>query len=97
MQKSFFAKASREEIITAVSKEGFSPKLIHDEANFVYEQHQHKETKLLVCLEGSMQITVEGKSFSFEPGDKLIIHSNTPHAAIVGSKGCLYFWSEKII
>lgn len=77
--------------------EGFNPKLITDAAYFVYEPHQHEETKLIVCLEGSMNVSVKEKIYNFEPGDKIIITANTPHSAVVGSTGCVYYWSEKII
>ena len=80
-----------------MKKEGFSPKLITDSPNFIYKTHEHPETKLIVCLQGSMKVNVQGKEYNFEPGDKLKIPGNTPHSGIVGGKGCIYFWSEKII
>lgn len=97
-QKGYFSKdASRKEIIKSMEEEGFKPKLINDKPNFIYKTHQHPETKLLVCLEGSMKVKVENKEFNFEPCDKLKIPENTLHSDIVGNRGCIYFWSEKII
>lgn len=96
-KKSFFAKKSREEIKRKMEEEGFSPLVIQDEPGFVYHPHQHKETKYLVCLEGSMQVTFNGKTYDFLPGDKLIIEGNTKHSAIVGKDGCVFFWSEKVV
>jgi len=49
--KGFFAKTPREKIKQAMQKEGFSPIVISDKPGFVYELHEHKETKYLVCLE----------------------------------------------
>src|SRR5258706_12075263 len=95
--KAFFANISREEIKQKMREEGFSPTSISDKPHFIYHPHLHKETKYLVCLEGSMKVTVKGKIYDFEPGDKLIINGNTKHSAVVGKNGCVFFWSEKIM
>jgi len=98
LQKAFFAKDAPCEAITAAMKrEGFEPKLITNAPGFIYETHRHPETKLLVCLEGSMNVKVENEEYLFEPGDKLMIPGDTDHNAVVGDKGCVFFWSEKII
>jgi quercetin dioxygenase-like cupin family protein len=95
--KNFFSKGtSKEKIKEELEKDGFKPIVFHDKAGFVYEKHQHPETKVLVCLEGSMKVNVNGKDCDFEVGDKLIIPGNTPHSALVGEKGCLFYWSEKL-
>lgn len=96
-KKAYFDKAvSRDQIIETMKKDGFKPELVTDKPNFVYKPHQHKEIKLIICLEGSMRVTVEGKTYDFEPGDKLKILGNTLHSGIVGDKGCIYYWSEKV-
>jgi quercetin dioxygenase-like cupin family protein len=95
--KAFFTKIPQGKIEEAMRKDGFSPEIINVPPGFIYEPHGHTETKYLVCLEGSMQVTVKGKMYDFEPGDKLIIDGNTKHSAIVGNKGCVFFWSEKIV
>ena len=95
--KAFFANASKEKIKRQMQEEGFTPKVISDKAGFIYEPHQHEETKYLVCLEGSMKVTVKDKSYDFEPGDKLIIKGNTQHSGIVGEKGCVFLWSERVV
>jgi quercetin dioxygenase-like cupin family protein len=97
-QKSFFrTNIPRDQIITYIAKEGFHPTLITDPPKFNYETHQHPETKLIVCLEGSMKVTVNEEIFDFEPGDLLKIPGNTSHSGVVGERGCVYFWSEKIL
>ena len=95
--KSSFANTPREEIKKKMEEAGFSPLVIKDKPGFVYHPHQHDETKYLVCLEGSMKVTFSGKTYDFEPGDKIIIEGNTKHSAIVGDKGCVFYWSEKVI
>ncbi len=97
-QKAYFSKDTRrEKIIDEIRKEGFEPTLITDRPNFVYDTHQHPETKLIVCLQGSMKVTVNRRIYDFKAGDKLKIPGNTLHSGVVGDKGCIYFWSEKII
>lgn len=97
-QKAYFQKdIPREEIVKIMRDEGFEPKLIIDKPNFIYQSHLHAETKLIVCLEGSMKVIVKGKEYHFEPGDKLKIPGNAPHSGRVGPKGCIYYWSEKIL
>lgn len=95
--KAHFAKTARTKIKEAMEKDGFTPTVISNDPGYIYEEHEHKETKYLVCLEGSMAVTFLGKTYDFEPGDKLIVPGNTIHSAVVGKKGCVFFWAEKII
>jgi quercetin dioxygenase-like cupin family protein len=94
-KRHFSIDISRDQIIEEMKKDGFKPELVNDEPNFIYKPHKHNETKLIVCLEGSMKIVVDGKTVNFEVGDKLRIPGDTLHSAVVGNKGCVYFWSEK--
>ena len=88
---------SQSDIKKAVTEEGFSPVLVTDSPGFVYEEHHHKETKLLACLKGTMNVVVNREPLVFEPGDKLIIPGNIHHSAVVGTDGCQYFWAEKVL
>ena len=87
----------RERIAELVKKEGFYPLLVTDNPGYIYHQHEHPETKLLVILEGSMQVSVGEQTFECAPGDRLIIPVNTIHSAEVGQNGCTFFWSEKLV
>jgi len=95
--KAIFANVSRKVIVATMEKDGFTPKLIIDKPDYIYTPHKHPEIKYLVCLKGSMKVTVNGKLFNFEPGDKLIIPGNTIHEGVVSNEGCMYFWSEKLV
>lgn len=96
--KQFYKELQEEEEIEkSIKEEGFDPIKFHDQAGFVYSPHQHPETKLLAFLSGSMKVNVGEESLSCQKGDKLIIPGNTPHSAVVGSHGCIFFWSEKIV
>lgn len=93
----FSPETPREEIIKSIKEDGFDPILISDSPGAKYNTHQHPETKLLVCLSGSMKVRVEETEYDFEAGDKLVIPGNTPHSGLVGLEGCQFFWSEKNI
>ncbi|HUQ84801.1 MAG TPA: cupin domain-containing protein [Candidatus Limnocylindrales bacterium] len=96
-QKEFYKTIDREKISEYVMKEGFNPILIINKPGFVYSEHKHPETKLLVFLEGNVKVIVDGEKYHCLPGDKLIVPANTTHSAIVGGEGCSFFWSEKIL
>jgi quercetin dioxygenase-like cupin family protein len=97
LKKAYFSNPiSEAKIVKNMKKEGFDSIFISDNPGFVYKKHQHSETKLLVCLEGSMIVEVDNKKYNFEPGDKSIIPGNTLHSAIVGDKGCTFFWTGSV-
>lgn len=95
--KQKYLRQSEKEILEQIKRQGFDPQKFTDESNYIYEPHLHKETKLLVFLEGKMEVFVDNKEFECTKGDELIISSNIIHSAKVVSKGCTFFWSEKVI
>lgn len=95
--KNYYKIIDKTKIRQDAIKQGFNPIEIYNEPGYVYSLHKHPETKLLVFLEGDMDVSTQGKVFHCRAGDKLIIPGNTPHSAIVGNEGCKFFWSEKII
>lgn len=84
-------------IMQAVIDEGFQPILITDPPGRIYAEHTHKETKLLVFLEGDMRLVVDGETVECNELDRLIIPGNVVHEAVVGPQGCVFFWSEKLV
>jgi mannose-6-phosphate isomerase-like protein (cupin superfamily) len=96
LQKGFFKGVSREEIKKTMAAEGFDAMIVDDKPNFVYDPHQHEETNYLVCLEGSMQLTVGDTKVDFQPTDKLIIPHHTIHFGKVSPKGCKYLFAAKL-
>lgn len=80
-----------------MQEKNFDPLLITNKPGYIYEKHKHEETKMIICIEGSMEVSVGKKTFMFEPGDKLLIPGNTVHSAAVGAEGCSFFWAEKKI
>lgn len=85
------------EIRQRVIVEGFDPLQIHDRPGHIYPPHQHAETKLLAFLSGGMEVHVGGQTYHCHAGDRLLIPGNVMHSAVVGSDGCVYLWSEKIV
>jgi quercetin dioxygenase-like cupin family protein len=55
-----------------------------------YGVHSHEYTKLLVCAAGSITFLVgaEAAALELHPGDGFILPPGTPHAAVVGPRGC---------
>ena len=95
-QANFYKAIDRDTIAREVRREGFDPIAIKDPPGRLYSPHAHPETKLLVFLEGEMEVKVAGESFRCKPGDKLVIPGNVEHSAVAGARGCVFFWSEKL-
>jgi len=95
-QAKFYKAINQEQIAEEVRKEGFDPLHIVDPPGHLYPPHRHPETKLLVFLQGDMEVTVADQKFICGPGDKLVIPGNVEHSAEVGPEGCVFFWSEKL-
>lgn len=95
--KGKYLNKAENEILKEVVKLGFEPQKFSDRAGYIYQPHKHNETKLLVFLDGEMEVMVDGKKFICQKGDELIIPSDKTHSAIVGDNGCTFFWSEKLI
>lgn len=55
-----------------------------------YGVHSHEYTKLLVCASGSIifQVGADAVPVELQPGDGFILPPGTPHAAVVGPRGC---------
>jgi len=94
-QQKFYPVIEEKKIMEDIKREGFNPLRFSNALGFVYYSHRHQETKLLVFLEGSMEVKVEEETYQCGSGDKLIIPGNMEHSAIVGSGGCVFFWAEK--
>lgn len=96
-KQKYYKSIDQAAIAQEVRKEGFVPILVYNESGYIYRHHSHPETKLLVFLKGTMDVTVGDKTYHCTAGDKLIIPGNTPHSASVGEAGCMFYWSEKLV
>ncbi len=54
-----------------------------------YGRHSHSYTKILYCLEGSIDFVDEsdGRVIHLAPGDRMELSAGTPHSAVVGPSG----------
>lgn len=95
--KNFYKNLSEKEIFEKIKNERFDPIIITNGPGDIYPDHSHPQTKLLAILTGSMCVTVAGKHYQCEAGDKLIVPGNTQHSAKVDPVGCTFFWSEKLL
>lgn len=95
-QAHYYKRIDKDTIAGEIEKEGFEPVCITDPPGRVYEAHKHPETKLLVFLQGTMEVQVKDVTFNCSPGDRLLIPGNSEHSAVAGPGGCTFFWSEKL-
>ena len=91
----FYAEKSKRNIEADIKKKGFIPHLISNPPNFEYSSHSHPESKLLVIIHGGMKVVVGSKNFECKEGDMMLIKGEVEHSAIVGEKGCEFYWSER--
>ena len=66
------------------------------EAGQASTMRMHALDKRLWCAEGSVTFTVNGKSFSLQPGDTLDLPSYTAHEALAGISGCVCYESPAL-
>ena len=90
------AKRDEKAVLASLRTAGWDPIPITDPPGFVYPPHRHMAAKLLVILDGSMEVAVAGEVRHCRPGDQLVIPGEVEHAAVVGPDGCRFFWSEQI-
>lgn len=60
-----------------------------NEPGFRYGAHSHGYTKILYCVEGSIDFLDErdGRRIHLEQGDRMELPAGTPHSAVVGPRG----------
>jgi quercetin dioxygenase-like cupin family protein len=95
-RKGYYTVIDTQKIEQDIKREGFKPSIIHNSNGDIYALHSHPEKKLLVFLEGSMDVTVGENMYYCRKGDTLLIPGNTKHKAVVGKDGCIFFWAEKL-
>jgi quercetin dioxygenase-like cupin family protein len=53
-----------------------------------YARHVHAYTKILYCVSGSIDFTLDDRVIHLVVGDRMVVPAGMPHAAIVGPSGC---------
>jgi len=93
-EKGRYKDTSNHEVEKDLQEQGYNPLLISELPNDVLAKHSHKESHILVVVDGEMKVDLEGKKLIMKPGDQLSIGSGVSHAAFFGTKGCKYYWVE---
>ena len=66
-----FDHEDRSSIIDHLRREDWNPLLVEEPAGYTYTPHHHAEAKLIVVLEGEMEVTLAGTVLRCRPGDEL--------------------------
>ena len=53
-----------------------------------YARHTHAYTKILYCITGSIDFSLDDRIIHLEAGDRMVLPRGTAHAATVGPAGC---------
>lgn len=53
-----------------------------------YARHTHPYTKILYCVTGSIDFSLDGRVIHLRAGDRMVVPAGTPHEATVGPDGC---------
>ena len=59
---------------------------LSDYNNTDFESHYHEFHKIILCLQGDVEYTVEGKSYLLEPNDIVIVNQNEIHKLKINQK-----------
>jgi quercetin dioxygenase-like cupin family protein len=57
------------------------------EPNAVLPPHRHENEQMLIVMDGSIDLVIEGKQYQVEKGDVIVLPSNTEHGAYFTDKG----------
>jgi quercetin dioxygenase-like cupin family protein len=53
-----------------------------------YPRHVHAYTKILYCVTGSIDFSLDDRVIHLNAGDRMVLLAGTAHAATVGPDGC---------
>ena len=53
-----------------------------------YARHSHAYTKILYCVSGSIDFSLDNRVIQLNAGDRMVLPAGTAHAATVGPHGC---------
>lgn len=86
-------ESPEEELVTFMTSRGITGERL-DVAEFYEFAATLTTDTTLWCAEGSMNIRVDDKPFSLQPGDFLRIPSDSSYKATAGMSGCVYYQSH---
>ena len=53
-----------------------------------YARHSHAYTKILYCVSGSIDFSLDDRVINLRAGDRMVLPAGTAHSATVGPEGC---------
>ncbi len=87
---------SKEEIKQRMLKEGFVIINEYDDPpNEFFPDHDHPGDQLLVVVNGSIEVAMNGQTSILKPGDEMFFPAKVKHGAKIGPEGCLYIDGER--
>jgi quercetin dioxygenase-like cupin family protein len=79
-----------------LEQEGYTVYQWGDQPGMFYGQHKHPEPQSHWIISGSLEITVGGRSYVLEAGDRDFLEAETYHTArVVGDTAVIYLIGEK--
>lgn len=86
----------KQEVKERLQREGYgSVRELKDAPNESFPEHTHKGDHIMVVIEGSVSIKVEGKNLDLKAGEEFRCPAGVPHSATMGPEGCEYIVGEK--
>jgi mannose-6-phosphate isomerase-like protein (cupin superfamily) len=77
-------------------EEGFTHTYVwQDGPGTHYPDHTHGTVTAHIILDGEMTVTSQGKTETYQPGERFDVPANTVHSARMGPRGCRYLIGEK--
>jgi quercetin dioxygenase-like cupin family protein len=90
LRQGYYSGKSESEIASELCSEGTQPRRVVELPGNRYDSHTNPQDILLAFLEGSAEITIGGRVFSCQAGDRLLINGHVEHSGVVGYEGCEY-------
>jgi mannose-6-phosphate isomerase-like protein (cupin superfamily) len=76
--------------------EGFHHTYVwQDGPNAHYSDHAHPGETAHIILDGEMNLTMDGHSHTYRPGERCDVPAGAVHSARMGPRGCRYLIGEK--
>jgi len=85
-----------QELEKALRAEGFTRTYVwQDGPGAYYPEHTHPTVTAHIVLDGEVTVTSEGKTHTYNAGERFDVPAETIHCAQMGPKGCRYMIGEK--
>ena len=84
------------ELAKQLESEGFGQTYVwEDGPNTQYPGHTHATETAHLILRGEMTLTIDGKTRTYQAGERCDVPARALHAARMGPEGCRYLIGER--